>query len=218
MEEVNKKKSKSRELITIICLSLIIIVSVAILIVASLPNQGGGTTILPETGDTKTVVLSFSSILGPITTYTPTTLALNIDAGGSKVTAATVELSYDVSKLQINSVTQGDFFANVLASPTITAGKIMFTYAVAPDSGGKLGTGTVATITFQAIAAGTTNIGFTANTLASAIGNAGDVIKTKTDATISSLLPSPTPTNTPITQILAPVTRVQVSPSARPMS
>jgi len=169
---------------------------------------------LPETGDTKTVIVSISSPTEPIVLGTSVSLDVMFDAGGATSTAITVELNYDPSKLLIESVTQGTFFTKVLAPSKIEGGKVSFTYAVPPQSGGKLGSGKLAAILVKPLQGGSSIISFTSITKASSIGNAGDVLKTATGITLNVQVPI-TPTITP-TGTVVPTITITSTPGLTP--
>ncbi len=96
--------------------------------------------------ETGSVDLSFSPTTLELDPNTTQDLTLTINANNSLVNAVVVELEYDPATLTVNSITQGDFLSNTLSSGTIADGKLRFTYAAPPDSGGIDGFGTLAII------------------------------------------------------------------------
>lgn len=146
-----------------------------------------------------TVTLAIPTPAAPLTLNTASTLSVTIDTGGSKVTAVTVELAYDQAKLQINSVSNSNFLTGTLSSPIISGSKVLFTYAAPPESGGKQGVGTLATLNLKPLVIGQAHIFFGKNSLAAAIGFPGNVLKTANPValTVISLSPSPSPSPSP---------------------
>lgn len=95
-----------------------------------------------------------------------TTMNIIINGGDNELTGATVEMTYDPSKLEIKSVTKGSHFPIVLSEAVInkTAKKVTFGYALsAPDiasTGGKKGSGVLASFIVKPLVAGQTTISF----------------------------------------------------------
>ncbi len=153
---------------------------------------------------TGTVDLSLTSPL--IAPNQTATVNLQISAGETKVSAVAIELTYDPTSLQIPDISRGDFFSVTLANPKIDNGKISFVYAVAPDSGGKNGSGTVATLRFSPKRAGNSAFTFTSNTLVAAVGDNSNALRSASSASIQveasattreAIHPTPTPQATP---------------------
>lgn len=161
-----------------------------------------------STGDVS-LSLSPSTISG--TLNTESSLTLSATTGSVKLMVLTIELSYDPAKISTPTVVQGSFLGNTLASPKVENGKITFTYAATPESGGSSGTGEVAIIKFKPTATGSSALTFTTGSIATAVKGteriAGNSIKSAVDATItvssaktsdsSSATNPPTPTPTP---------------------
>ena len=95
-----------------------------------------------------------------------TSMNIVIDGGSNELTGATVEMTYDPTKLEIVSVTKGSYFPSVLSDATInkTAKKVTFSYAVSADdvatTGGKKGSGILATVVVRPLVAGATTLSF----------------------------------------------------------
>lgn len=117
-------------------------------------------------------------------------LVLTIHSDGH-ATGISAEFSYDREQLQVLSVTQGDFFANTLSAAKIANGKVTFTYVVPPDSGGKQGEGTVATIKVKPTTT-TPSVTWTMtdNTLATATEDTGNSIKSYGQQALVARLPA----------------------------
>jgi len=166
-----------------------------------------------------TVTFTIPTPPAPLTINTSYPLPVTIDTGSSKVTGASVELLYDPAKIQINSVTQGDFLTNVLANPKIENGKITFTFAAPPESGGKQDSGTLATIELKPLVIGKAHIFFSNNSLAAAIGFSDNVLKTAEPVALTIISPSPSPSPNPSpspSPSLSPSPSPSLSPSPSP--
>ena len=107
--------------------------------------------------------LSLSPAAGTYTVGQTFNVDIIINTGGDAVSGATAILTYDTSRLQVTTgsqITAGSIFTNPLTN-TVGGGTIRF------DSGSLgtayTGTGTMATISFKALAAGTAAVNFTYN-------------------------------------------------------
>ncbi len=175
------------------------------------------------------LALSPSSVTGSLNAESTLTLSATTDS--VKLMVLTVELSYDPSKISTPTITQGSFLGNTLASPKVENGKITFTYAATPESGGSTGTGEVAIIKFKPTANGSSALTFKEGTLATAVkgteripGNsiksAVDAVVTvgstkSSDATTPTPTPTPTPTQAPAKNDVAAIT-VTPKPTTKP--
>lgn len=112
-------------------------------------------------------------------------LTLSINAGQALATGTTTVITYDPTFLTAQSVTRGDFFGNELEAATISNGRISFTYVVPPSSGGKAGTGSVATLRFKALKSGSTTVNFGNETIATVIGDDANSLKSVAGATLA---------------------------------
>lgn len=132
---------------------------------------------------------------------TESTISLTANTGNVKLVVLTVEMTYDSSKISTPTIVQGDFLTNTLSSPKVENGKITFTFAASPDSGGLVGTGTIAKIKFKPIASGSSVISFSPSTSATALDLAGERIPQNTlrSATNISIIGTPAPTSAPTT-------------------
>lgn len=169
-----------------------VIVTLIVLLVGFIAwrsNSSLNQTLVPvkqtENMSEKTVDLLLSPAMVNSAVGVEQSVDLNMSTGGAKVTAVEVVLTYDPKIIGTPSVTKGSYFSNVLSSPKISNGKIVFTYAVAPDDTGKTISGTIATIKFKPIAKGVTNMTFTSDTSAVAEGITDDVIKSTMESQIN---------------------------------
>ncbi len=110
--------------------------------------------------------------------------------GSTKATGVTVDLAYDPSLIQIVSVTRGDFFSSALEDADIVSEGVSFTYVTPPSSGGRSGSGTVATIKVKSLKPGSSNISFRPGTVATAYAVEGNTLKSNTGVAISSRIRS----------------------------
>ncbi len=140
------------------------------------------------------------------------TVDVNIDTGVNEVAGAELYVSYDASRIKATAMTAGTFLSepNVLG-PSIdnTQGSIFYSLNLAPGVLPKSGSGTLATITFQALQNGSSQIALTNETVVVAVGENGQNVlnnKIPTTITITSATnqltsatasPTPTPTSNP---------------------
>jgi hypothetical protein len=151
----------------------------------------------------KVVNLSISPT--PVTTQVGQTftVSLNMNTGTDSVSAADVHVSYDQTKLQVQSVTAGTFLPVVLAAGAFdnTAGSASITVGSQPTTPAN-GTGTLATVTFKALATGSTAINYLSTTQTASVGKSGNTLNTATGSNVTinpaaTTSPTPTPTPTP---------------------
>ena len=85
-----------------------------------------------------------------------------LDPGSEQVTSTDAWIVYDKNALTVVSVQDGSYFPTVL-NDTSTLGKVYIAGLVNDPTEFKTGVGTVATITFSAVSAGTTNLSYECN-------------------------------------------------------
>ncbi len=139
------------------------------------------------------------------------TKTIDIDTGENTVSAAVVEVSFDPAKLNATKIEAGDFITEILQAGVIIEDKASITLGSGPGKQ-KRGTGTLARVTFQALAEGV-NIRITLGpaTKVAGIDESTDVLTTRgafgtvtiaTDSLEPTATPTPlstpTPTPTPI--------------------
>jgi len=131
------------------------------------------------------------------------TLTAMINPGSNQVSGAELHVTYDHTKFSLNSITAPSAPANCTNTPTFsvvlqsasinnTNGTASITIGVctATPPAPVVTTTTVATFSFHALAATTAlPIAFASSTFATAIGEAGDVISTRTPANITVTAP-----------------------------
>ncbi len=103
--------------------------------------------------------LSFSPATKTVLVNDTFNVDVILNTGGSETDGADVIVRYDGNKLSLISAVLGDLYANKLTSDTSVAGKITLR-ATSSENASFNGTGTFATLTFKAIAAGTANLYF----------------------------------------------------------
>jgi hypothetical protein len=89
-------------------------------------------------------------------------VTVSVDTGNQQVAGVDAIVEYDSSLLEVVSVSEGTFFP-AITTMTTTLGKVEI-YGIADAGAPKLGTGTLATITFQGKTAGTAAVDFTCQT------------------------------------------------------
>lgn len=83
-------------------------------------------------------------------------LQVNVDAGADEINSVDAYVKFDSAVLKAASISAGTYFPTV--SNNITDGQVYIAGLVEDPASSKQGTGTVATIVFQALANGTTTI------------------------------------------------------------
>ncbi|MBI5620726.1 hypothetical protein HY949_03035 [Candidatus Gottesmanbacteria bacterium] len=135
------------------------------------------------------------------------TVEVAIDTGENQVVAAELHLTYDSSKLEAQSITNGALFPNILASGTVEPGGAAITVGAADAKQPVRGTGTVATVKFLAKEKtdSPTAIKFTSNTFVGGLGEGASNVLVGTTPSmititkdIAQSTPSPTPTLVPV--------------------
>ncbi|MEK7141932.1 MAG: cohesin domain-containing protein, partial [Patescibacteria group bacterium] len=78
------------------------------------------------------------------------TMEITIDTGENQVVAAELHITFDQTKLEAQTITNGSLFPNILASGTVEPGGASITVGAADAKQPVRGTGTVATVKFLA--------------------------------------------------------------------
>lgn len=105
-------------------------------------------------------------------------LQVNVDAGSEEINSVDAYVIFDSTKLEAQSVSNGDFFPTVFND--ITSGKAYVAGMVDDPATSKTGSGTIATITFKALASGTDTLTFECDTSSS---DTSKIVKNDIDAT-----------------------------------
>jgi len=86
-------------------------------------------------------------------------IEVSVDSAGEEIRSVDAYINYDGSLLEVNSVSDGDFFPTVVHD-SATSGQVYIAAMVDDPATSKNGTGKIATITFKGKANGTTTITF----------------------------------------------------------
>lgn len=142
-----------------------------------------------------------------------------VNPGSDQITSIDSYVTYDDSIISATSVTEGSYFPTVLND--LTSGKIYVAGLVDSPSDFKSGTGTVATVSFEALTEGTTELVFDCNGQATVTSkvikndiNSTNIIECSQNGTATVTIgvagagptedtPTPTPTRKPVTQLPA---------------
>ena len=106
--------------------------------------------------------LKFSPATGSYTTGNTFTVDITVDTAGKETRGADAVVTFDNTRLSVDSVTYGTFYPTALHSQQ--NGKLYITGLMNDAANSKSGTGTLATITFKGLTAGTANINFECQT------------------------------------------------------
>lgn len=90
------------------------------------------------------------------------TIDVNIDAGTDQIASTDVYIDFDEEFLELDTVTDGDYFPDVSNQPL--TGRLYIAGLMQKPGEYKEGTGNVAKVTFKAIAQGSTSISFDCDT------------------------------------------------------
>lgn len=170
-------------------------------------------------------------------TLSPTTITKNIDdeftleatinTGENQVVAAEINLTFDATKLEATSITNGAKFPNILSSGTVGVGTASIAVGASNTTTPITGVGTAAVITFKALAATTSPISvrFAPETFVGALGESTTNVLISTVPTTITITgnaetivtPTPTPpvlaliTPTPIASSSATSSAIQIT-------
>lgn len=189
MKKRKRKSSHQTRTVIIVVLSLF---AVAYFAISRLP-QATPLSINEVAVAPATVILSLPAT---VSASSDTAVPITISTGGAQVSAAQIELTYDPAAISVSSVTMGNTLTVELAKPKISQGKITFTYATQPDSGGYDGEGTLATLTLRALSTSST-LSFTQDSMVAAVGFSSNMLKSVDNATIQIGQGATTPTTQP---------------------
>ncbi len=129
-------------------------------------------------------VASTSAIASGSATYS---MDVSILTGRNKVNAVQLELAYDPKALVNVDIKPGDFFTSpvvLLKNIDVVQGRISYALAISAGANGKQGTGTIATLSFNALSKAPTVIMFLPKTQVAAEGVQTSVLKSTIDTTI----------------------------------
>lgn len=115
-------------------------------------------------------------------------LDISIDTATNQVVAAEIHITYDPTKLEAETITNGPLFPNILAAGTVQSGEASITVGALSTTNPIKGTGTVAVVRFKALAATTSpiSIRFNPATFVGSLGEgANNVLINSSPATVS---------------------------------
>ena len=153
------------------------------------PQPAGTASMSPAPTIPAYTVLSFAKNPVPVSGTTGS-VDIVIDTDQNEVNAIQLEIAYDPSILSNVNITANGLFANplqLLKQIDPETGRITFEYAVPPSQKSVKGKGTVATMTFTKAAGSTatsTEIQLLPDSLATAVGVSGSVLKSTDNTTI----------------------------------
>lgn len=116
-------------------------------------------------GQVSAALLRFDKTSTSVTTGGTFQVQVIVDPGAEQVTSIDAWIVYDKNAVSVVSVQDGTYFPTVL-NDTSNIGKIYVAGMVNDPTEYKTGVGTVATITFSATSAGTSNLSYLCNTAA----------------------------------------------------
>lgn len=127
---------------------------------------------------TKAATLEFAPATGSYTTNTPFNVEIKVDTDSQDTQSTDAVIEFDTAFLSVENVTYGSFYPTVLHS--IQDNKLYISGVVDDAASVKNGTGTLATVSFKGLKAGTATLRFLCET-----GRTDDsnVSKNDTDAT-----------------------------------
>lgn len=132
------------------------------------------------------------------------TLDITINTASNQIVAAEIHVTYDPTKLEAETITNGPLFPNILAAGTIQSGEATITVGALSTTSPVTGTGTVAVVRFKALAttASPISVRFSPATFVGGLGEgANNVLINSSPATISitsSNQQPGNPTSTPV--------------------
>ncbi|HUD09268.1 MAG TPA: cohesin domain-containing protein [Patescibacteria group bacterium] len=195
-----EKKSGWMPRKTLILIIVLVIITIGLLAIALLPNIKSPISVrltpAPSTPSYAQTELSFSAPVS--TTLNNYSTDVLISTGDNKTTAVQLEISYDPKILTNVSITPGTFLTNpvvLLKKIDAVNGTISYALGINPSQKPTNGSGTVATVTFSAVAtaaATQTPINFEPKTEATAVGYSQSVLGQSTGV-LFTLPAIPTP-------------------------
>lgn len=179
---------------TIILLITLALVTIILALIAAMPYLQKTSPIIP----TPTILPTPTPIAHSILTLSPNTLSIssnsgsvdvNIDTTIDKVTGVEVNLSFDPKVISNVKLTPSTFFEKTMVLRNEVSqkdGTLSYIIVIPLTEKGKIGQGTVATISFNnnLLAGQQTNLTFLPKTEITAQGIDGSVLKESTGATI----------------------------------
>jgi len=102
--------------------------------------------------------LKFDKTTATVDVNSTLTISVMVDPGSESINGLDAYITYDATVLEAQSVANGTYFPYV--SNNITSGKVYIAGMVDDTASSKTGTGTIATITFKGLKAGTAALAY----------------------------------------------------------
>lgn len=131
----------------------------------------------------KKVSLSFTPEKIQASSGEPFTEGVVLDTGDKTVSATELHIQYNPAKIELQTITPGNFLSVQLAQPTIGSGIATIFLGSDPQKPQK-GTGVISTLKFKSLSS-SSQISFTQDTKVAAIETDGNVVDEMTPATIN---------------------------------
>ncbi|MFZ2025431.1 MAG: cohesin domain-containing protein [Microgenomates group bacterium] len=156
------------------------------------------------------------------------TVNVDINTGTNNVTAVKVVVTFDSTKLEATSITNGAFAPKITASGIVASGNASITVAANSTTSPMNGTGTIAIIRFKGKTGTTTpvQLKFDTNTFASGLTESTNVITTMGTASVNisgssasaaaTTTIAPTPTQTTLLSSVLPTDTIAPTPTQTP--
>lgn len=158
-------------------------------------------------------ILSISPANVTVAAGQTSSIGVTMNTGGDLISAAELHLTFDPTKITVQSISAGSPLPVVLTAGAVGSGTVSIVLGSQPSAPFQ-GTGIIATITFKALTVSTTQVNFAATTQAAAVGKMTNDIQTMTGGQVTvsgGTVPSPTPQKTP-----TPSPKVSTTPQKTP--
>jgi hypothetical protein len=143
------------------------------------PTSGTTITVTPKptsTNSQATTTLSLTAAKTTVKNGQSVAVNVGINTNSNDVIGADLDISFDKTKMQVLDVKAGSFFATPDVSNKVldnTTGHAKVTVNIPPSGAAKRGTGTIAIVTFKALAEGPTRVDFGDGNLVAALNMNG---------------------------------------------
>ncbi|MBI3380294.1 hypothetical protein HY029_06090 [Candidatus Gottesmanbacteria bacterium] len=115
------------------------------------------------------------------------TVGVAVNTGDETVSGADVHIIYEADKLEVQSITPGNFLPNIFSAGNFGGGNASIALVSQPDKPQK-GSGILASINFKVLSSTPTVINFSSNTKIAAIGKTTNVLTSTQAAVINTPL------------------------------
>lgn len=184
-------------------------VMVILIVVVMLGGLGAGVYLVQQSQDLEKKAAPASTLDMSLVGLSPSVndnfvVASNINTAENMVIAVELHINFDPTKVEFVQANPGSFFTSPQTiGPTVnnSAGTIVYSLYLSPQSSPQQGQGVVATFTFKARAAGSTTIAYSPQTIVGAVGESGQNVligTTPLNVSIAAVASSPTPSPVPV--------------------